>query len=436
GGSLVTRLGNAPLFAQLRYNGPADTLWRLSGIESIDLSGPVAVGADVSGTARDPQIRGSLKTDNLRLESPTSGTVLTAMKAVGRFGGSKLVIDSFTAKAGEGTLNGRATFDLAAAHGFGMDIAADGKFAEVIRRDDIGATITGPVSIKSDGGSSTISGNVKLDRSAFRLGRASAAAAVPRLRVREINQPPDAAEVERAPMVWALDIKANAPNRLLVTGLGLDSEWRADLNIGGTLDSPAILGRADLVRGGYEFAGKRFDLARGVIRFQGASPPDPVLDIEANAAIQGLSATIRVTGTGQHPDIAFTSTPALPQEELLSRLLFGTSITNLSAPEALQLAAAVNGLRGGGGIDPINAIRKAIGLDRLRILPADATTRQGTAIAAGKYITRRTYVEVISDGAGYSATRVEFQITRWLSLLSTISTIGRQSATVRISKDY
>ena len=252
----------------------------------------------------------------------------------------------------------------------------------------------------------------------------------------EINRPFGSPRIRAAPTFWALDVRARADNQLAVSGLGLDSEWSADLAISGSLDTPRILGRADVVRGGYEFAGKRFDLTRGVIRFQGAFPPDPVLDIVANASIQGLNATVSVTGTGQKPDIAFTSTPALPQDELLSRLLFGTSITNLSAPEALQLAAAVASLRGGGGLDPINAVRKAIGLDRLRFVPADASVGNKTALAVGKYITRRTYVELLTDGQGYSATRVEFAITRWLSLLSTISTIGRQSAAVRVSKDY
>jgi translocation and assembly module TamB len=94
-------------------------------------------------------------------------------------------------------------------------------------------------------------------------------------------------------------------------------------------------------------------------------------------------------------------------------------------------------LRGSGnGLDPINMVRRAAGLDRLRIVAADPTTGQGTAVAVGKYIGRRTFVEVISDGQGYSATNVEFQITRWLSLLSSISTIGRQSASVKVSKDY
>lgn len=436
GSGLYRRLAGAPLFAQLRYNGPADTAWRLTGVESFDVSGPVAVGADITGTLDRPVIRGSLATTALRVESAVSGTVITGLKANGRFDQSNLVIDSFTANAGRGTVAGRARFDLAAANGFGIDIALDAREASLIARDDFAATVTGPLRIVSDGGNGRISGAVRIDRGAFRLGQASAAQQVPVLRVREINRPAGSPRIRTAPQFWALDISASADDRLAVTGLGLDSEWRADLKIGGSLDAPRLLGRAEVVRGGYEFAGKRFELRRGVIRFQGAFPPDPIVDIVADANIQSLSATITVGGTASRPEIAFQSVPALPQDELLSRLLFGTSITNLSAPEALQLASAVGSLRGGTGLDPINAVRRAIGLDRLRFVPADASVGNKTAIAVGKYITRRTYVELLTDGQGYSATRVEFAITRWLSLLSTISTVGRQSASVRVSKDY
>ena len=66
-GPLVAELMNAPLFAQLRYAGPADTLWRLTGSEVIDMSGPLAVGADIGGRLANPEIRGSLKT-------PTAGS--------------------------------------------------------------------------------------------------------------------------------------------------------------------------------------------------------------------------------------------------------------------------------------------------------------------------------------------------------------------------
>ncbi len=437
GGSLIERLRRGTMFAQLRFNGAADTLWRLTGAEGFDVSGPVAIGADVTGTIARPVIRGSVRTTGARIESPVTGMVLTQVKANGRFGGSRLVIDTLTANAGSGTVTGRGAFEFGGETGIGMDLALQADKAVLLARDDIGATITGPLSIVSQGQGGLISGDVVLDRSAFRLGRATAAQAVPRLNVREINTVADRSAPPAPALPWRLALKARAPNRLQVSGLGIESEWRANLEISGSVDSPRIVGRADLLRGGYEFAGRRFDLTRGQIRFQGESPPDPILDIVATGDTQGLNATIRVTGTGQKPEIAFSSVPALPQDELLARLLFGSSITNLSAPEALQLAAAVASLSGGGGgLNPINALRNAIGLDRLRILPADTVTGQGTSVAAGKYITRRLYVEVITDGQGYSATRAEFAITRWLSVLSTINTLGRQSAAVRVSRDY
>ena len=435
---LTARLKNGPIFAQLRFNGAADTLWRMSGVEGFDISGPVAIGADITGSAANPVIRGSVRTANARIESAATGMVLTGIKASGQFNGSKLVIDSFTGGAGGGTVSGRGSFDFTTGQRLGMNLSLQTENAVLLARDDLGATVTGPIDFVSDGhGGGIISGDVTLVRSAFRLGRATSAAAIPRLNVTEINTIVEDRAQGLPSSPWRLAIKARAPNRLSVTGLGIESEWRATLDIGGSITEPAIRGRADLIRGGYEFAGRRFDLLRGTIRFQGEVPADPALDILATGDTQGLSASVRVTGTGQRPEIAFSSIPALPEDELLSRMLFGTSITNLSAPEALQLAAAVASLQGGGnGLNPINILRNAIGLDRLRILPADTVTGQKTAVAAGKYITRRAYVEIITDGQGYSATRAEFQITRWLSILSSISTIGRQSASVRISKDY
>ncbi|HEX8389424.1 MAG TPA: translocation/assembly module TamB domain-containing protein, partial [Sphingomonas sp.] len=439
GGDLGTRLANAPMTGQLRYSGPADTLWRLTGVELFDLSGPVAIAADLRGRIDAPTIRGVLRADGARIESGRTGTVLTGVRATGRFAGSELRIERFEAQAGrEGRVTGSGRFDFAAANGVGMDLNVQAERAPMIARDDIAATVTGPLAFRSDGSGGTITGDVVLDRARYRLGRAAATSAAPRLKVREINVPGGGVEEEAGPLrPWTMDVRARAPGRVVVTGLGLNSEWSADLKIGGQPSNPAITGVATLVRGDYEFAGREFDLDRGVIRFAGEQPANPALDISANAGATGLNAQIRVTGSALRPEIGFTSTPALPQDELLSRLLFGTSITNLSAPEALQLAAAVAALRDGSGdLNPINAVRRAAGLDRLRILPADPQTGQGTAVAAGKYLTRRFYAEIVTDGQGYSATRVEFQVTRWLSLLSSISTIGRQSANVRVSRDY
>ena len=438
-GTLMERLARAPMRAQIRYNGAADTLWRLTGIELIDLSGPAAIGADLSGTLEDPVINGSVRTAGARLESAVTGMVIENLQSSGRFGGSRLEIGQFRGTTpGGGTVAGTGALDFAAARGVGMrfDVRADN--AQLLDRDDIAAAVTGDLAIRSDGQGGSIAGAVRMNQGRFRLGSATAAAQVARLNVREVNRvdadlPPAVRRVDP----WRLALEVSAPERLMVTGLGMNSEWSADLRVAGTVTEPRITGEAELLRGTYDFAGRRFDLVRGNIRFQGEAPVNPQLDIAAEARVRGLNAQIRVSGRSQRPEIAFTSTPALPQDELLSRILFGTSITNLSAPEAVQLAAAVASLNDpGGGLDPINALRRSVGLDRLRILPADVTQGIGTQFAAGKYLGRRVYVEVVTDARGYSATTVEYQITRWLSLLSTISTIGRESVNVRVSRDY
>jgi translocation and assembly module TamB len=436
GGALMDELMKAPLFAQLRFVGPADTLWRLTGSEVLDMSGPLAVGADIGGSFANPVIHGSLRTQNARLESQVTGMVITNLASQARFSGPQLIFSQITgATAGGGSISGNGSVTFSGGR-TALNLSFNANQALLLNRDDVAARVTGPLQLRSNGQGGTISGDFKLNQARFQLGRASAAAAVPQLNVRESGL--DLEDVIEPANLhpWKLALKL-AGGSVRVTGLGIDSRWTTKLQVGGFADEPRFTGRADLVQGNYDFAGRIFRLDRGVIRFQGESPVNPLLDIHAEATVQGLSATVNVRGTGLKPEISFASTPPLPQDELLSRILFGTSITNLSAPEALQLASAVAALQSGSGsLDPINALRRAIGLDRLRVVPADIATGQKTAIGAGKYITRKLFVEVVTDGQGYSATRVEYQMTRWLSLLSTVSTIGRSSASVRISKDY
>ena len=435
-GPLVAELMNAPLFAQLRYSGPADTLWRLTGSEVIDMSGPLAVGADIGGRLASPVIHGSLRTQDARLESPVTGMIIDKLDADARFSGPQLIFSKISGSTSNGgSISGSGSVTFSGGNAL-LDLAFNASQALLLNRDDVAARVTGPLTIRSDANGGTIGGNLKLNKGRFRLGRASAAAAVPQLDVRETGLDAEDVIAPAAVHRWKLDLKL-AGNDLSVQGLGINSQWSTNLEIGGFADAPRFNGRADLVRGNYDFAGRIFRLDRGVIRFQGESPPNPLLDIHAEAAVQGINASVIVQGTGLKPEITFASSPPLPQDELLSRILFGTSITNLSAPEALQLASAVAALQSGSGsLDPINALRRAVGLDRLRIVPADVATGQKTAIAAGKYIRRKLFIEVVTDGAGYSATNVEYQMTRWLSILSTVSTIGRASASVRVSKDY
>lgn len=439
GGNLVSALRRAPMVAQLRYSGASDALWRLSGFELFDLSGPMEAAIDMRGSLNAPRIAGAVRLNGARLESPVTGMVVRNVEAEGRFDGSRLSISRFSGSTrGDGRISGSGAVTVGGEAGLAFDMGFEAQNAWLLERDDLAAQVSGNIRVASravaDGG--TISGNLRLEQGSYTLGTAGTVAAIPSIDVIERGGDEDEviARAQLAP--WRLDM-AVAGEPLLVRGLGIDSRWRTDLDIGGTVLSPEARGTASLIRGDYRFAGTQFELTEGEIRFVGNSPPNPRLDIQAESEVQGLTATVSVTGSGLAPQIEFASVPALPQDELLSRLLFGTSVTNLSAAEVVQLGAAVASLRGGGGgFNPINSVRDALGLDRLRIMPADVATGQKTSVAAGKYVTKKLFVEVITDGQGYTATRAEYQIFGWLSLLATVSSIGRESVGVQISRDY
>lgn len=437
GSDVFDRIKSGKLFAQGRFDGRADTLWRLTGIELFDLTGDVKIAVDATGSLNNPQIKGALQTKNARLSSNVSGTIINQLQTKGRFNGSRLTILQMSGNTQDGgSIAGSGYFDFTNSNAIAINLDIQAKNALLINRDDVAARVTGPIKFLSTGVGGTVSGNLIMTEGRYQLGQANAAEILPNIKVSEINTRDDLPLANRNITPWRLDVDVKSNNRFDVNGLGIESEWSGDFKLGGRIDSPTIGGRADLVRGDYDFAGRVFSLSRGAMIFDRRSPPNPQIDIVAEALLNGVDARIEVRGRSLAPTITFASTPALPQEELLARLLFGSSVLELSAAEAIQLSSALVGLQSGGGLDPINAIRKAVGLDRLRVVSANAATGRGTGIAVGKYIGRRTFVELITDGRGYSATQAEFQVTRWLAILSTISTIGEQGVNAKISRDY
>ncbi|MEI9926556.1 MAG: translocation/assembly module TamB domain-containing protein [Sphingomonas sp.] len=434
------RLVAAPLSGGIRYNGPAEVLFSLTGLSGQQLSGPIGVAADFSGRVRAPQLAGVVRGDKLVYENETYGTRLSAMKLDGRFSNDQLAITQLSATAGSGTVKAQGTIGLSAEAGFPIDITADLANARLASSDALGATATGQVKITHNAKGGRIEGQLRIPEARYEVIRQGAAEVAELTGVRrksDVIQTPEQRAASESAGKFVLRLRLRADNRLFVTGMGLESEWSADLTVGGTADKPELGGSLTLVRGTYAFASRRFDLTRGTIRFQGAQMSNPSIDIGANTVADGITATLTVSGTAQVPQISFSSSPSLPQDEVLSRLLFGNSVTNLSAIEALQLAGALNSLRGtGGGLNPLGKLRSAVGIDRLRILSADDTSGRGTALAAGKYITNDIYVEIITDARGFTATQLEIALTRTLSVLSQAGSFGGSSVSLKYSKDY
>lgn len=445
-GPWTERLLEAPLGGGVRYNGPAATLFSFAGQPNQTLEGSIGVAADFAGRLDTPELTGIVRGQSLEYRNQLFGTRLSGMALSARFDGSRLEIERLAADAGDGRVSAEGFVSLSAESGYPMDLTATLDNARLARSDSVSARATGSLRLsKAAGETALLAGEIRLPETRYRFVR-QGAAEVPELdgvRFRERAGPQRVTGDEAAvagPGLFGkirLDVALRASDQLYVSGMGLESEWSADLTLAGTSADPRVSGTIDLVRGTLGFAGRSFALEDGRLGFVGGREINPTIDLAASERIDDISVTVTATGRAFEPQIGFSSTPSLPQDEVLSRILFGSSIANLSAVQAVQLAASLNSLRStGGGFNPLGTLRSATGVDRLRVLGSDESAGRGAAIAAGKYITDDIYVEFITDARGFTATQIEISLTRTLSVLSQAGGSGATNVNIRYSKDY
>jgi translocation and assembly module TamB len=441
-GPWTTRLLAAPLSGGLRYNGPADALFSLAALPDQDLKGILGVAADFKGRANSPQVTGLVRANNLTYDNGRYGTRLTRMQLLGSFNGDRLLVESLTAKAGDGTVSGQGFVSLSSSEGFPAQLDLDLKRARIASGADLGAVATGQVRVvNSSAQGLVVKGKLTLPETHYRIVRQGSASVAtlsgvrrkPSLRPARITGEADNARA--LPIDWALDVDLDADNKVFVTGMGLNSEWAAKLHAGGTTNAPVYTGGITLVRGTLGFAGRSFELTEGRLRFTGGVSPD--MRIVATGDVEGVTTNITITGTSDNPQIAFTSIPSLPRDELMARILFGNSVGQLSAVQAVQLAASLNSLRGGkGGLSPLGVLQSSTGIDRVRILGSDEKTGRETSVALGKYVSNNVYIEIVTDARGYTAAQIEVSLSRALSVLSETGSFGTSSVGLRYRKDY
>ncbi len=227
------------------------------------------------------------------------------------------------------------------------------------------------------------------------------------------------------------DLTISAPNQIFVRGRGVDAELGGEMQLTGNARAPIPIGHLSLIRGRVDLLGKRFDLTEGLIELQGSLMP--VLRLVAIHTEDEISTLIVIDGDLRDPDITFESDPELPESEVLSYLLFGRGLDQISPLQAAQLANALAVLAGQGGIGVIGNIREATGLDDL-----DMTIDEdgSVAVRAGKYLTRNVYTDVELGDKGQTQINLNLDVTEAMTVRGSVGSDGDSTFGVAFEKDY
>ena len=416
---------------EISIRGQIQPIWDLLAGGERSLSGQIDARATLAGSLAEPRLNGRLDLQQGTFRDSATGVRLENVTLASRFDDTTGLVEAFSADDGSGgSVSGNGRIGLTEGSGSSFQLLLN-QF-RIIDNDIAEAKASGPITVtRGQDGNITLVGRMEIDEARIEANPPGSTGIV-RMDVIEINKPggdvPEEEQNVQRGLQIGLDIALSSPGGdVRVVGRGLNVEMNVDARVSGTIARPVLTGSARVVRGDYDFAGKRFVFdERGTVSLS-TNPERIRLNLTATRDDPALTATIRVTGTAARPVIALTSTPALPQDEILSQVLFGRSASQLSAFEAAQLAAGVAALAGGGGFDVIGNLRELAGLDRLSF----GGEASSLTVAGGRYISDDVYLEIIGGGENGGAVNVEWQVRRNLTVSSKFGGQGEASLSIR-----
>ncbi len=432
GGSLdMSAQGTVPLaIAQRFVAGRGATL---SGLARFDVT--------ATGPLASPSVSGLLSVAGGTLNDPLSNLRLENIGVLAGLNGDVVNIRQFTASlASGGTVNGAGTIGLNA--GLPADLQINLERARYTDGQTFATTVDGPMSL---------SGSLARDPLlAGELTLGATEIVVPETfggnseLLDVVHVAPDQAtsrtlqRIERVsplptpgarPSILQLEISVSAPNQIFVRGRGLDAELGGRIVVRGPITNVQPQGAFQLRRGRLNILGQRFDISEGTITILGDL--DPVLDFTVTTQSGDVTAFINLSGRASDLQVTFSSSPELPQDEVLARIIFGRGLSQLSPTQIARLASVAFELTGGQSPGLVDGLREGLGLDDLDIVE---DSDGNAAVRAGKYVSDNVYLG-IETGQDTEAT-INLDITDSLTARGALKSDGDTSLGIFFERDY
>ena len=138
---------------------------------------------------------------------------------------------------------------------------------------------------------------------------------------------------------WSLDVRVRSHNPFLIRGNFAEGQVTGDLRIVGTLGNPQPDGEVIVkdLKAALPFS--TLHVRKGTLRFTPSGGFDPALEIRGTANPRPYQVNAYVYGRASDPQLMLTSSPPLPENEIMTLLATGTTSRGLEDPQAASSRA-------------------------------------------------------------------------------------------------
>ncbi len=347
---------------------------RLGGILNINL----VVGGELSNA----NVSGHVQVRDGLYDSADNGTYIANIAGTLKAVGKRLVIETLTgsdvrnlestrkdAHVGELDITGHFEFAGLALPIFALDLKLNDLI--VVHRDDMTMRATGDIKIHGPGLQSKITGAVALTPSLVMLEEFTDDD-LTHIEIESLETHKKKKKDSGQP-VFPIELTLNIDKNFYIRNLnlGLMSQWIGSMTVKGDLSAPYLEGTLTATKGKLSFFGKPLKIKEAKITYDSDHRNIPNVWFVGTREVEDVTVQLQFSGYATSTKLLFTSDPALPEDEVLSRLLFGKELSKISAGQSVQLASVGASLNNKQGLNFLESLRNSFGFDTFELKEND-----------------------------------------------------------------
>lgn len=215
---------------------------------------------------------------------------------------------------------------------------------------------------------------------------------------------------------------------------------RFDLTIAGNVKLPVILGDIEAYSGEVYFQDREFKILRGRVSFFNPLTIEPYISFLGETYVKDYRVTFALDGLLDKLTPEFSSSPPLPPEDVLALLALGESFKRTYSYDRSTQLSTASLLSFQLSEEAKKRAESLFSIDRLRIDPfiMGSSSEMTARLSLGKKLSRNFFILYSTNLTNQreEITRIEWELTKDLSIIGMRDEEGRVSIDVKLHKRF
>lgn len=350
-----------------------------------DVHGRIDLNAAVTGTLRDPQLKGRFTLAGGSLKVPAAGLDINDLKIGAHAESAADIVLTGGARSGDGTvtLSGNAGMRNG---GFILKARLQGENFTAVDTRELRALLSPDLTLISSADGTTLTGTVRVPEATIRIKKPKGAVQASH----DVVIIEEQSETQAAPRRFAAQVRLELGERVNMDAFNLRAALGGAAQI--TMEPakpPTAVGTFRIEEGFYEAWGVALRIEHGRFVYVNSPLSNPGLDVRATRKAGDVVAGLNVTGTVANPKVTVFSEPSMNESDAFSYLLFGRPLTRSTSADSGEGYDAVNAARSMGLEIAAQQLSQKLGLEDVRV----QTDEEGNStVVMGRYLSPKIYV--------------------------------------------